>query len=240
MSAVRRTIVAIGGGNGWWTAAEPQAIDAHILALSRAPHDTRICLVPTAGADDDRRIADFYAAFSARGCRPAVLRLFERTVADIDAFLLEQDVVYVGGGNTASMLAVWRAHGVDRALRRAWEAGVVLCGVSAGMNCWFESCTTDSFNLGKLAPLHDGLALLEGSACPHYDGEPQRRPLYLKLVADAALPAGLAADNDAALVFEGTELAEAISTRRDAHAYRVHRDASGQAREQQLPTRYLG
>lgn len=228
------------GGGGFSMEPENQLLDDHILALSRLPEYPRVCFLPTAGGDSDRYIALFFEAFTAKRCRPSVLRLVERTVADVESFLLEQDVIYVGGGNTANLLAIWRAHGVDRALRAAWEAGVVLCGLSAGMNCWFEACTTDSFNMGRLEPLHDGLGLLPGSACPHYDGEPQRRPLFLRLVGEGVLAAGWAADDCAALVFEGTELLEAVSSRPSARAYRVQRDVSGSAHEQELATRYLG
>ena len=127
----------------------------------------------------------------------------------------------MSGGNTANALAIWRVHGVDAILREAWEAGIVLAGASAGMICWFECSVTDSY--GALAPLHDGLGFLAGSACPHYDGEPERRPTYTRLVADG-FPPGLAADDGVALHFDGTELAEVVSWRPDARAYRVGPD----------------
>jgi len=107
--------------------------------------------------------------------------------------VLSQDVIWVGGGNTASLLAVWRAHGLDLVLREAWEQGVVLCGVSAGMNCWFEGSTTDSFG-PTLAPLKDGLGILAGSCCPHYDSNEQRRPIYRGAVDRGELGPGYAAD----------------------------------------------
>lgn len=126
-----------------------------------------------------------------------------------------------GGGNTANMLAVWRVHGVDRILARAWEAGVVLAGLSAGSICWFESGTP-------------------GSHSPHYDGEPERRPTYQRLIAESTLPGGYAADDGAALVFRGTELVEAVASRPAARGYRVVRGPDGDAIETELPTRYLG
>jgi dipeptidase E len=176
-----------------------------------------------------------------RGARlpPGRPRLFDRRVADLRAFVLEQDVVYVGGGNTASLLAVWRAHGLDAVLAEAWAAGVVLCGISAGMNCWFRQSVTDSFDVATLAPLLDGLGLLAGSACPHYDGEEQRRPTYRRLVGAGVLEDGWAADDGAALVFEGEALAEIVASRPQAAAYRVTRDGDG-VREERLPARYLG
>ena len=123
----------------------------------------------------------------------------------------------MGGGNTANMLAIWRVHGVDRLLREVWERGGVLCGTSAGANCWFEACTTDSF--GPIAPLEDGLGLLAGSFCPHYDAEPERRPTYLRLV-EAGFPSGYAAEDGAALHFRGADLAGAIGVG-GAKAFRV-------------------
>ena len=158
---------------------------------------------------------------------------------DIEAFLVDQDVVYVGGGNTENLLAIWRVHGVDRALRRAWEAGVIMTGLSAGSLCWFESGTTDSFGTG-LAALSGGLGFVPGSHAPHYDGEPARRPHYQRLVADGILASGYAADDGAALIFRGPDLVEVVASRPDARGYRVERDAAGDAIETALPTRYLG
>ena len=153
--------------------------------------------------------------------------------------MLRQDVIYVGGGNTASLLAVWRVHGLDRVLADAWYEGVLLCGVSAGMNCWFSESVTDSFGLSRLGALKDGLGLLAGSCCPHYDGEAQRRPTYHRLVGAGELADGLAADDGAALVFVGDELAELVSSRPGAAAYRVERVGDG-VEERRLAARYLG
>jgi peptidase E len=149
-----------------------------------------------------------------------VLTLFHREVSDIAELLLSQDVIYVGGGNTANMLAIWRLHGVDVVLREAWSRGIVLAGVSAGANCWFEACSTDSFG-PDLAPLNDGLGFLAGSFCPHYDGELLRKPTYERWVAAGLLPAGYAADDGVGLVFRGTELAEAVSEVPGGRAFRV-------------------
>ena len=131
-------------------------------------------------------------------------------------------MIVVGGGNTANMLAIWRVHGFDTLLREAWERGTVLTGVSAGMICWFEAGVTDSFG-PQLEGMRDGLGLLPGSACPHYDGEERRRPVYRQLVENG-FPAGYAADDDAALHFVGTELAEVWTMREGATGYRVGPD----------------
>lgn len=234
----QRTIVAMGGG-GFSMEPDNPLLDEHVLRLARAARGRRrprVCFVPTASGDSEGYIANFYAAL-ARRSEAAHLALFGRTIENLDAFLLEQDVIYVGGGNTANMLAIWRIHGVDRILARAWEAGVILAGLSAGSICWFEAGTTDSF--GPLAAFAGGLGLLPGSHSPHYDGEPARRPTYRRLIAEGVLPDGYAADDGAALVFHGTELDEVVASRPTARAYRVVRDPAGDAIETELPARYL-
>lgn len=233
-----RRIVAMGGG-GFSMEPDNPLLDDHVLSLARTLHPA-VCFVPTASGDDQGYVARFYRAFAPRDCRPSDLQLFFRTLGDLEAFVLAQDVIYVGGGSTANMLAVWRVHGLDRILRRAWAQGVVLCGLSAGMNCWFEQSVTDSFDLGALAPLHDGLGFLPGSACPHYDGEEQRRPVFTTLVAAAELADGWGADDGAALVFAGTQLEEVVASRPHASAVRVERTAGGGVDERRLEARYLG
>jgi peptidase E len=205
-------------------------LDDFLLSLSQARRP-RVCFVPTPAGDSDRVIAAFFEAFAPRDCEPSCLRLFGAPDSPAE-LLAAQDVVYVSGGNTANALALWRLHGVDRALRAAWERGAVVGGVSAGANCWFECSVTDSFG-PDLAPLEDGLALLPGSFCPHYDGEERRRPVYTELVANG-FPPGWAADDDAALHFVGTELREAVASRSGACAYRVGPDG-----ETPLETRLL-
>jgi dipeptidase E len=138
---------------------------------------------------------------------------------DLREQALASDAILVCGGNTANMLAVWRVHGFDRILREAWEAGVLLCGWSAGMICWFEAGVTDSFG-PQLEGLRDGLGFFSGSACPHYDGEELRRPVYQRLVAEG-FPPGIAVDDDVGLRYRGTELAEVVSAREGATAYHV-------------------
>jgi dipeptidase E len=233
------TVVAMGGGG--FSMDDNPLLDDHVLTLARAAcgrDRPRVCFLATASGDSPGYVADFYAAF-ARRAEASHLALFTRTVTDVEAFLCEQDVIYVGGGNTENMLAIWRVHGVDRALRRAWQAGTVMAGLSAGSLCWFETGTTDSFGRG-LAALSGGLGFVPGSHAPHYDGEATRRPHYQRLVAEGVLPAGHAADDGAALVFHGTELAEVVASRPAARAYRVERAPDGTAIETVLPTRYLG
>lgn len=167
-----------------------------------------------------------------------MLQLFRRSIADLEEFVARQDVIYVGGGNTANLLAIWRVHGLGAVLRRAWQRGTILCGLSAGALCWFEGGVTDSFGQG-LAPLQDGLGLLPGTFCPHYDGEPLRRPTYERLVRQEELTGGWAADDGVALHFEGTELVSVVASRANASAWRL--DAgTGDLSVQRLRPQLLG
>jgi peptidase E len=230
------------GGGGFSMEPDNPLLDDFVLGLARR-QPARVCFVPTAGGDSAPYIARFYRALSSRCIAtdltlsgpPSLPRQPPRT-QDLVDFVAQQDVFYVGGGNTANLLALWRTHGLDRLLRDAWQRGAVLSGVSAGMICWFEASVTDSF--GDTAPLRDGLGFLAGSACPHYDGEAQRRPTFQELIT-GGFPAGYAADDGAALHFTGTTLAEVVSSRPNAAAYRVGlRD--GKLVEERLATRFLG
>jgi len=216
---IARHIVAMGGG-GFSGEPKNPLLDDFILSLT-GKVSPRVCFLGTASGDSERYIEKFYKAMRRRKCKASHLALFHRTVATPSTFLGWQDVIYVGGGNTVNMLAMWRIHGVDRALHAAWRQGIVLAGISAGANCWFEACSTDSF--GPLAPLRDGLGLLPGSVCPHYHGEKQRRPTLLRFIADGRLPDGFALDDCAAAHFVGRRFFEAVSSRPDAKVYRVFR-----------------
>jgi peptidase E len=229
-------IVAMGGG-GFSEEPDNPLLDGFVLGLARREHP-RVCFLGTASGDADSYVTRFYRAFVDHDCYPSDLALFNREVADLRRYVLEQDVIYVGGGNTASLLAVWRAHGLDLILQDALAGGAVLCGVSAGMNCWFEASVTDSFG-PALAPLDDGLGFIVGSACPHYDADEHRRPIYHRLVA-AGFPAGFAADDGVALHFaDAEELVEVVASREGARGYRVEQRSDGAAVEIPLPTRYL-
>jgi dipeptidase E len=190
--------------------------------------------VPTASGDSAQYVGKFLRAFRGRA-EASYLSLFKRDARDLREFVLSQDVIYVGGGNTANLLAVWRVHGVDEIMREAWRRGVVLTGISAGMLCWFECCVTDSF--GPLAGLEDGLGILKGSACPHYDGEAERRPTYQRLVS-SGLAAGYAADDFAALHFVGRRLHACVASKAGAGCYRVEM-RKGMVVERRLATRVL-
>jgi dipeptidase E len=226
-------IVLIGGG----FAGDPDhLLDDYLLGLAGGDRP-RVCFVPTASGDAEGYIERFHAELDDR-CRTSVLRLFQRGEVDPATTLGAQDVIYVGGGNTANMLAVWRVHGVDQLLVDAYRAGVLLCGVSAGMICWFESCSTDSF--GPVRPLNDGLGLLRGSACPHYNTEVARRPGYRQAVGSGALPDGWALDDGAAALFSDGELVESVARTPSARLYRVAGDGTGGVLETEVPARQLG
>ncbi len=228
-----RHIVAMGGGQ--WP---DDPMFEYVMSLVDRPRP-RVCFLTTPAGDAPQYVAAFYRAFPSSRFEPTDLPLFQRTVGDVSGFLVEQDVVVVSGGNTANALAVWRVHGVDVALRGAWEAGVVLCGASAGANCWFEASTTDAFGVGRADPLRDGLGFLVGSFCPHYDSEPARRPEFQRMISSGELPPGIACDDLAAVHFVGTEFAEALTTSPEAAVYRVDRDAGRSASEHQLAARLL-
>lgn len=203
--------------------ARPGPLLRYAVELSGASAP-RLCALHTATGDDAARRAGWYAAVAGAGWRPSHLALFPMpNVDDLREHLLAQDVIDVGGGSVANLLALWRLHGVDVALREAWEAGVVLTGGSAGSLCWFEGGTTDSFG-PELRPVTNGLGFLPGSTCPHYDSEERRRPLYQRLVREGVVPPGTATDDGVGLYHTGTELTAVVSDRPGAAAYRVERD----------------
>lgn len=234
---VERRIVVLGGG-GFSEEPDNRLLDDFVLSLTGTPRP-KVCFVPTASGDSPVYIERFQTAFPSARAEASTLTLFKDAgVGDIRAHLLAQDVIYVGGGSTVNLLAVWRAHGVDSMMREAWEHGVVLAGISAGMICWFESSVTDSLG-GPASPLHDGVGLIEGSACPHFDSEAERKPAYARFVAEGTLPPGYAADDDVALHFVGRELRDVVSSRSRAYAWRLDREGEA-AVQRKLPTRCLG
>jgi len=209
VSADSPTILATSGG---WKFGRREPVEIgplfrYAMQLSNVI-EPRVCIVNTADGDEPRWLGQCYAALTRAGARPTHLSLFTMpNVDDITAHLTGCDVIWVGGGSVANLLALWRLHGVDAAMRSAWEAGVVLAGVSAGSLCWHVGGTTDSFG-PDLRAVTNGLAMLPHSNCPHYDSEPGRRPLFLSRVAAGTLPDGWATEDGTALLFHGTELAE--------------------------------
>ncbi|HTJ39888.1 MAG TPA: peptidase E [Dactylosporangium sp.] len=217
-----RRIVLLGGG---FSTDPDTLLDDYALGLAGRDR-ARVCFLPTASGDSPAYVERFHAAFGDRA-EATHLPLFSREPGDPREVLLAQDVIYAGGGNTANALALWRLHGVDEALAEAYAAGVLLCGISAGAICWFEAALTDSF--GGADVLRDGLGLLAGSACPHYDGEALRRPAYEAAVGSGALPGGWGIDDGVAALFTGGELTEVVSRAPGAQLRRVEPDGDGGA-----------
>jgi peptidase E len=211
----------------------------HAISLAGNPDRPRFCYVGTAGGDSITGTSAYYRAFAGSEVRATHLDLFTMpNVPDVRAHLLAQDVIWVGGGSVANLLAVWRVHGVDEIMREAWEAGVVLGGVSAGSICWYLGGTTDSYGL-ELQMSPPGLGLLPYGNGVHYDTEQRRRPLVHALVADGTLPVTHCTDDGVGLVYEGTTLVEAVSDRPGAAAYVVSRGADGTVTEERIEPRRL-
>lgn len=220
---VRRppTILALGGG-GFTAGPQDPALDRLVLRLTERRHP-RLCLLPTAGGDSEHQIRRFHETYDHELCEPTHVSLFRlgRHPVPLREHLLAQDAIYVGGGSMVNLLAIWRAQGVDAILREAWERGVVLAGLSAGAMCWFRCGITTSSGAPAPAP---GLGFLPGSCSVHHDGEPARRPVYLRAVRAGEIPPGWALDDGAGLVFRAAEPAEAVSARPGATAYAVTAD----------------
>jgi peptidase E len=234
-------IVAIGGGgfqfDGRWR-PRPSPLTRYALSLTgkEAP---RVTSLHTAVGDATERLLNWYVAFAGTEVRAQHLALYPMpNHDDVRAHLLSQDAIFVNGGSTVNLLALWKAHGLPEILREAWQAGVVLWGVSAGMLCWFEAGVTDSFS-PELDAFSGGLGLLPGSACPHYDEESERRPVYQGLVGSGRLPAGVAADGGVGLHFRGTELHAVVAQKEDVAGWRVEPDGHGGVIETRLDATLL-
>jgi dipeptidase E len=213
-------------------------LDDHLLKLTGVERP-RVCFLPTASGDADHYVVRFYRAFPASRCEPSHISLFRREtgVGDPYGHLLEQDLIYVGGGSLVSLLGTWRAHGIDLALRDAWQAGVVLCGGSAGSLCWFAEAVS-AFHEGPPRRI-EALGFLPWSNAVHYCDEPGRRSAFTDAVADGMAP-GYGAGDASALHFVGTELSEVVCSRPGARAMYVSAGSDGVVVERELPGRYLG
>ena len=233
MAGRTRQVIALGGG-GFLMEPDNPVLDLYVLRQARTanPAVTFLC---TARGDADFNVVKFYKAFTSYGCHAAHLPLFERT-PKLREYLLRQDVIYVGGGNTKSMLAVWREWGLPALLQEAWQEGIVLAGVSAGAICWYQQGVTDSW-AEKLTVL-ECLGFLEGSCCPHYDGEPGRRPAYHDFLLKKEISPGFAIDDYAAVHLIEGEVHRVVASKPEARAYRV-RVHAGMVQEEPLEAEYL-
>lgn len=242
MTADRPTILATSGGavpsrRVRWEVGPLTDYAIELAGVTgRAP---KVCFLATACGDNAEPIKAFYDAAQLRGLASSHLALFPMpNVIDFCEHLLAQDVIWVWGGSVAGLLAIWRLHGVDEAMRLAWQAGVVLTGVSAGSICWHVGGPTDSFGT-ELRPITNGLGLIPYANGVHYDSEDQRRPLFQKLIGDGTLPDGFATEDGTGLLYHGTEFVEAVTEQPDRACYRVSRNSDGTVTEERLPTRLL-
>lgn len=215
-------IIALGGG-GFSMEPEKPLLDEYILRQSNVDNP-KICFLPTASGDSKDYISRFYSFFEKQPCQPPHLSLFNPPTRDIEKFLLDKDIIYVGGGNTKNLLALWKEWSIDSILKKVWEEGGVLAGISAGSICWFEEGVTDSFGDG-LEPMKC-LGFLKGSNCPHYDGEQERRQAFQSFVLSRKMKAGIATDDGVAVHFIGEEMKKIVSSRPHAKAYWVENDSN--------------
>ncbi len=213
----QRHIIAIGGG-GFGRNPNHLLIEKYILEQSDVVKPN-ICFIPTASAEDKAYTVNFYSAFNKLNCNPSHLNFFQRT-PNLRSIINKQDIIYVGGGNTKSMLAVWREWKLDKLLLKAYEKGVILCGVSAGAICWFEKGVTDSW--ASNLSIMDCMGLLKGSCCPHYDGESNRKPSVEKFLNEEIINSCFALDDGSAIHFKDGMLYSSISFYEGANAYEVY------------------
>ncbi|OAT85374.1 peptidase E [Bacillus sp. MKU004] len=229
-----KQLITLGGG-GFSMEPENPLLDRYILAQSDKSNP-KVCFVPTASGDSDSYTTRFYDFFEKENCQPSHFSLFKPPTRDLEGFLLEKDIIYVGGGNTKNLLVLWKEWGLIPIFKKALEQGIILAGISAGSICWFEKGVTDSYGDG-LETL-ECLGFLKGSNCPHYDGEAERRPAYHLFIESGEVGSGIAADDGAAVHYIDGAIHKIVSSRPDAKAYMVYFD--GKVIEEELETKYLG
>jgi dipeptidase E len=221
-----RRILIMGGGYG-------TPVLRYMAQLTGKPRP-KLLYLPTASADSQSNIITFYKNCAPLNVEPVVQESFIESTTQTQSWeeaLLSVDGIIASGGNTLNQQAIWKAQGIDVVLRQAWERGIVLGGASAGSLCWFEEGTTDS--RPKELTIVQGLGFIKGSHCPHYDAEPGRRPLYLKLIGSGQMKPGYACDNEAGLYFEDNDVKRVIATKAGAKVYYVTA-AGGKATERVL------
>jgi dipeptidase E len=230
-----RQIIALGGG-GFSTDPDNRFLDRYVLEQS-GKERPKICFLPTASADSPRYIEMFYRAFGELSCIPSHQPLFKSPPRDIPTFLLEQDIVYVGGGNTRNMLAIWRAWGLDDVLRAAWDRGILLAGVGAGGLGWFEGGISADLAPGVYDPI-ECLGFLPGSFSPHFDSQQGRRKTFHQLLFEGVIRPGVAADDGVALHYVDRQLHRVVRSSAGPAAYRIEL-SRGEVRERRLPAEML-
>ena len=208
-----RSIVLLGGG---FSEDEYREVDEYLLGTVQVP-TPKVCFIPTASGDSAGYVDRFYEGMSRYDCELTHLELFRRDATEPSEVVGASDIIYVGGGNAANMLSVWRLHSLDTLLGEAYRRGTVLAGISAGAACWFEACLTDSF--GPLDPLNDGLGLLTGNFCPHLNTEEGRPEVYRECVSRGDLPAGIGLDDGDAVRFTNEQLTDVFTVDESAKVH---------------------
>lgn len=217
--AKSRNIIAIGGG-GFGANPGQGIIEKYILKQTKKKNP-KICFIPTATGDNEAYKVNFYTTFTNLDCNPSHLDFFKRT-PNLNNLILNQDAIFVGGGNTKSMLAVWKEWGLDKILKKAYNNGIVMSGVSAGAICWFQNGITDSWASSlKVMPC---LNLIKGTCCPHYDEEPERKPTVKKLLINKKLKSVYAVDGGAALHIKDEKIFKSVVFKKNKGSYQVSRD----------------
>lgn len=221
------------GGGGFAMEPENPLLDQYILSLSEKERP-KVCFIGTANGDSEDYRNRFLKAYGELSCEPSFLSLFKPPTRDLGSFINEKDILHVGGGNTKNLLCLWRGWGLDKIIKQAYQRGMILSGMSAGMICWFEQGITDSFGDGLEAL--ECLGFLEGSACPHFDGESERRPAYLSLIKQKRIFGGLALEDGCGALFQNEKLEKCVSSRRSARGFVFDANAT----ERILETEFLG
>ncbi|MBC7475375.1 MAG: peptidase E [Candidatus Sericytochromatia bacterium] len=226
-----KQIIAMGGG-GFSMEPENPLLDQYILAQSSIK-SPKICFLGTASGDSDSYIERFYSFFNSQTCEPSHLSLFRGHTDKIEEFILSQNIIYVGGGNTRNLMVLWKEWNLDKILRKAYDNKIILCGISAGSLCWFEEGLTDSVpnQLNKI----ECLGFLSGSNCPHFDGESNRKPRFKELIKLGVIKSGIGADDGVALHYVDDHLSKIVSSRPNAMAYQIYDD-----QEEVIKPQYLG
>ena len=213
---MKRQIIALGGG-GFSDEPDNPLLDDYILKQSPQANP-KICFIGTASGDSESYIQGFYDCFETKSCMPSHLSLFKGHTDKIEEFILDQDILFVGGGNTRNLLVLWKEWGLEKIIRKAYDKGIILSGVSAGSICWFEQGLTDSIP-NQLTTLNC-LGFLQGSNCPHFDGEPERQAVYREEIRSGNMKAGIACDDGVALHFIDEQLERIISSQENKRAIR--------------------
>jgi dipeptidase E len=217
-----RQIIALGGG-GFGSSLENLRLDEYLLSLCAASRP-KVGFIPTASGDSIDYIAKFETAYQSLNAQTSVFQLFrsQTWTGTPEEMLLDQDLIFVGGGSTMNMMLLWQAWGIDAILRKAYDQGTILAGISAGANIWFEQCTTDS--LGPGIQVMPCLGWLPGSFTPHYDSEPERKPLLRQMLREQTIAPGYAATDGAAVHFINEEFHRIVTDRESAKAFEVDRE----------------